>query len=79
MKREIVKAIRIMGIGTNEVLMDFYLSIGFFESIEWSPSDGDIWLHMFSDDGFQISVEWDDLSNDDKMEVYIVLRSILYN
>lgn len=79
MKKEVIKAIRIMGIGTTELIMDFNLSIGVFNSIEWSKSSNKVWLHMFSIGDFQLSVEWSDLTKDDKMEVYVILCSILYN
>lgn len=79
MKREVIKAIRIMGVGTTEILMDFSLSVGFFNSIEWIKSDNRIVLHMFTLNDFDLSVDWSDLSRDDKLEVYVVLCSILYN
>lgn len=79
MKREVIKAIRIMGVGTKEILMDFSLSVGFFNSIEWVKHDNRVVLHMFAMNDFDLSVDWDDLSRDDKLEVYVVLRSILYN
>ena len=79
MKKEVVKAIRIMGVGTTEILMDFSLSVGFFNSIEWVKHDNRVVLHMFAFNDFDLSVDWSDLSRDDKLEVYVVLRSILYN
>lgn len=79
MKKEVIKAVRIMGVGTNELIMDFDLSIGFFNSIEWIPEENKIWLHMFTDGDFQLSVDWNDLDYDDRLDVYVVIRSILYN
>lgn len=79
MKKEVIKAIRIMGIGTTELIMDFNLSIGIFNSIEWSKSSNKVFLHMFSIGDLQLSVEWSNLKKDDKMEVYVMLCSILYN
>ena len=34
---------------------------------------------MFAFNDFDLSVDWNDLSEDDQLEVYVVLRSILYN
>lgn len=79
MKKEVIKAIRIMGVGTKEILMDFSLSVGFFNSIEWIPDSNRLVLHMFAFNDFDLSVDWSDLSEDDRLEVYVVLRSILYN
>jgi hypothetical protein len=78
MKREIIKIVRIMGICTTELVMDFELSIGIFNTIEWMKEDNSLWLHAFEGD-LQMSVDFDDLERDDKMEIYVVLRSILYN
>ncbi len=79
MKREVIKAIRIMGIGTKELVMDFNLSVGFFNSIEWVKEGNRICLHMFALNDFELSVDWEDLNKDDRLEIYVVLRSILYN
>ncbi len=80
MKKEVIKAIRIMGVGTTEILMDFSLEVGVFNSIEWVPDENRVVLHMFSDfSDFELSVDWDDLSVDDRLEVYVILNSILYN
>lgn len=79
MKKEVIKAIRIMGVGTTELLMDFSLGVGYFDSIEWIKSDNRVVLHMFAQNDFDLSVDWDDLTYEDKLEVFVVLRSILYN
>jgi hypothetical protein len=79
-KKEVIKSIRIMGVGTTEILMDFNLNVGIFNSIEWIPKTNRVVLHMFSDfSDFELSVDWEDLSLDDQLEVYIIINSILYN
>lgn len=80
MKKKVVKIIQILGIGLTELIIDIDLSIGTFNSIEWSKSENKIWLHMFHDEeDIQISVDFDDLDKDDKYEVYTLLASITYN
>lgn len=79
MKKEVIKAIRIMGVGTKELIMDFSLSVGLFNSIEWVSDTNRLILHMFDMNDFDLSVDWEDLSADDRLEVYVVLMSILYN
>ena len=79
MKKEVIKAIRILGVGTTEILMDFSLSVGNFNSIEWVRSENRVVLHMFAPGDFDFGVDWSDLSNDDRLEIFVVLRSILYN
>ena len=61
------------------ILLIENVSVGIFNSIEWSKSDNKLWLHMFTIGDFQFSVEWSDLNKDDKSEIYVILRSILYN
>jgi hypothetical protein len=78
MKREIIKIVRIMGIYTTELVMDFTLSVGTFNTIEWVRTGNKLWLHSFIGD-LQLSVDFDDLSMEDKMEIYVILRCILYN
>jgi hypothetical protein len=80
MKKEVIKSIRIMGVGTTEILMDFDLSVGMFNSIEWVPETNRVIIHMFSEfSDFELSVDWEDLSFEDQLEVYVILNSILYN
>jgi hypothetical protein len=80
MKKKVIKIIQILGIGLTELIIDIDLSIGTFNSIEWSKSENKIWLHMFHDEeDIQISVDFDDLDKDDKYEVYTLLASITYN
>lgn len=80
MKKKIIKIIQILGIGLTELIIDIDLSIGTFNSIEWSKSENKIWLHIFhEDEDIQISVDFDDLDKDDKYEIYTLLASITYN
>ena len=72
--------VRIMGIGIDELIIDLYTSVATFNSIEWSKSENKLWLHIFKDDDdVQITFDFDDLSKDDKLEIFVILSSILYN
>ena len=80
MKKKVATIIRIIGIGLNELVMDFHTSVATFNSIEWVKSDNKIYLHIFhDDDDIQISFDFDDLEKNDKLEIYVILSSILYN
>ena len=80
MKRKIAKIIKILGIGLNELVIDFELSIGLFNSIEWSKSENKIWLHIFHDEeNIDIIFDFDDLDDFDKYIIYTLLSSIAYN
>ena len=80
MKKKVANMVRIMGIGLNELVIDFQTSVATFNSIEWIKSENKLYLHIFRDDDeIQISFDFDDLSKDDKLEIYVILSSILYN
>ena len=80
MKKKVVKIIKVLGIGLNEIIIDIDLSLGVFNSIEWVNSENKIWLHMFHEDhDIQISFDFDDLDNRDKNTVHTLLSSIAYN
>jgi hypothetical protein len=80
MKRKIIKIIRILGIGYNELVIDIETNFGTFNSIEWVKEGNKIWLHMFTeDDDFQLSYDFDDLEEDDKYLIYLFLSSIAWN
>lgn len=79
MKHEIINMIKILGIGMSELIMDFDLDSIIFNSIEWDNTDNKVYLHIFEDDDFDITYDFDDLDVDTQMEIYITLASILYN
>lgn len=79
MKRKVANMVRIMGIGLSELVMDIETGVATFNSIEYVRSENKIWLHIFEGDDLELSVDFDGLSKEDKLEVYIALASILYN
>ena len=79
MKHEIINMIKILGIGMSELIMDFDLDSIIFNSIEWDNTDNKVYLHIFEEDEFDITYDFDDLDIDAQMEIYITLASILYN
>jgi hypothetical protein len=57
-----------------ELIIDFPLTIGSYHTIEIDDDD-DIILHMFESD-FDYPFLFDDLSSDDKLRVYQILKRI---
>jgi hypothetical protein len=57
-----------------ELIIDFPLTIGSYHTIEIDDDD-DIILHMFESD-FDYPFLLDDLSSDDKLRVYQILKRI---
>lgn len=79
MKHKIINMIKILGIGMSELIIDLDLDSASFNSIEWNKTDNRVYLHIFEDDNLDITYDFDDLSIDDQMNVYITLSGILYN
>ncbi|NDF16545.1 MAG: hypothetical protein EB079_01055 [Verrucomicrobia bacterium] len=76
LKRKIKSLIIELCCGQNdELLIDFPLSIGVYQTIEIDDDLGDIILHLFDSD-FDYPFLFDDLSSDDKLRVYQILKGI---
>ena len=79
MKNKVSSIIKILGIGFTELIMDFELELYDFNSIEYDEKSDKIYLHIFEDDDLDITYDFDDLSEDDQLSIYVTLSSILYN
>ncbi len=79
MKNKVSSIIKILGIGLTELIMDFELELYDFNSIEYDEKSDKIYLHIFEDDDLDITYDFDDLSEDDQLSIYVTLSSILYN
>ncbi len=78
MKKKVAQIIKILGIGINELIIDIELDTITVNSIEWSPSDKKIYLHIFNDD-MDIELDFDDLSDINQEIIYKNLSQITYN
>lgn len=78
MKNKIINLIKILGIGVNELVITLPLSIGTFDTIEFDPDTNSVFLHLFEKDDYDMVVDFEDLSEDDQLQVYQIL-SIIYN
>lgn len=79
MKNKLATIIKIIGIGLTELVMDFKIDTYTFNSIEIVESENKIYLHIFKEDDLDITYDFDDLSDDDQLSIYVTLSSILYN
>jgi hypothetical protein len=75
LKNKIISFILIYGVDVEELILDFPLSIGSFHTIEYDKVLNEIVLHKFEWD-FDYPYLFDDLSNDDKLRVYQILKGI---
>lgn len=80
MKKKVIKLIQILGIGLNELVIDIELSFITFNSIEWIRGENKIYLHILDAyDDLELSFDFDDLSKEDKREIFNILSAIAYN
>lgn len=78
MKNKVIKLIRILGFGINELIITIPLSIATFNSIEWDNVDDNVYLHVFEGNNYDMVISFDLLSEEDQLEVYKIL-SVIYN
>lgn len=77
MKMEIIKILKILGVGCTEVLVDIELNEFLINSIELL-NDDQIILHVFVEN-YDIELYFDELDEIEKMNIYQILISLLYN
>lgn len=75
MKEKTIKLIKKLGQENNELVFDIYLEIGKFDTIEYK--DGQIILHMFKVDNYDINFDYEFLSEEDKLIILTNLKEIL--
>jgi len=75
LKNKIIKLVKFYGGSVNELVLYFPLSIGDYHTIEWDDVSNDLTLHMFDVD-YDYPLPFDDLSEQDKLRVYQILKGI---
>jgi hypothetical protein len=78
MKNKIINLIKLLGFGLNELLMNINLPIGEFDSVEWDIETNKVFLHIFKDDDLDIMLDFDELDEENQLELYKIL-AIIYN
>lgn len=75
MKEKTIQLIKKLGNGHNELVFDMYLEMGKFDTIEYK--DGQIILHIFEKDNYDITFAYDVLSEEDKLIILTNLKDCL--
>lgn len=78
MKKKVIQIIKILGIGLTELIVDIQLDTITINSIEWSPSDKKVYLHIFDDD-LDIEMDFDDMSDENQQIILQKLSELIYN
>jgi hypothetical protein len=68
--------IKTLGADVPELVINLPLSTAEFDSIEWNPDSKRIYLNIFDGD-LEYSQDFDDLPDDDKIEIYKILYNFL--
>jgi hypothetical protein len=69
-RKKVIRLINDIGLGVSEIIIDLPLSFDTFNTIELNNNV--IILHKFNDD-LDYTTEFDDLDDEDKLEVYKLL------
>lgn len=75
-RKKVKILIKTLGDGTPELVINLPLSMAEFDSIEWDKDTKKIYLHIFSEN-LEYTHDFDDLSDDDKIEIYKTLYNFL--
>jgi hypothetical protein len=78
MKKKVSKIIMILGIGLNEIIITVKLNGVTINSIEWSPEEDKIYLHIFDND-LDLEIDFDDISGENQEIILSKLSQITYN
>jgi len=79
MKKDLIKIIRILGLGISEFVISIELSFVNINSIEWVAEENKIFLNIFEDYEIQHSYDFDIIDIEDQIKIYKLLSSIAYN
>jgi hypothetical protein len=75
-RKKTIKSIEDIGQGICEIIVDIDLSFGVCNSVEYVGSEGAIYIHIFEDDDYDIVIDFDDLSEEDKLKILKKLNTI---
>jgi hypothetical protein len=75
LKKKTITHINQIGKGISELILDIDLSFGQMNTIEYIKSDDKLIIHFFHHD-FDLSFDYDDLEEDDKIIIYNRLKAI---
>lgn len=75
LKKKTIECVKKLGNGISEIIIEIELSFGNLQSIEYLKKDNKLLIHCFYDD-FDISFDYEDLDEWDKLVIYQSLKTI---
>lgn len=78
MKSELIRMIRILGVGCRELVIDIDLGIVVVNSVEFRDPES-VYVHHFTDGGFDFEMEFDEIDPKHRRIIFNSLSGLLYN
>lgn len=78
MKSELIRMIRILGVGCRELVIDIDLGIVIVNSVEFRDPES-VYVHHFTDEGFDFEMEFDEIDPKHRRIIFNSLSGLLYN
>jgi hypothetical protein len=75
-KRKVKGLIEVLGVNISEIVVDIPVSDDIFNSIEYDIKDDKIYLYIF-DDELEYIFDFDELIDEEKVQVYKILELYL--
>lgn len=78
MKKKIISVIKLLGIVSDEIVIDIPIYETVFNTIEWRRKDNQVILHKFIDE-LDYEYNFDELPDNIKEELYLFLLKVALN
>jgi hypothetical protein len=75
LKKKSISQINQLGKGISELIVDIHLSFGIVNTVEYIKNENKLIIHFFKND-FDLSFDYDDLDELDKIKIYQALKAI---
>ncbi len=75
-KKKVINHITKIGTGVLEIVIELPISFITFNSIEYLQTTNKIMLHHWTDDDLEMTYDFDDLEDEDKLEIFKILSEL---
>ena len=78
-KDEVIKLVKILGIGLNELVITINLDGIIIDTIEYDKKTNKLFVNAWVTDEMEIQINYDDLNEKNQMMIYYTLSSLVNN
>lgn len=75
-KKKVINHINHLGTGVLEIVIELPVSFITFNSIEYLQNINKVMLHHWTDDDLEMTYDFDDLEDEDKLEIFKILSDL---